>query len=127
MHLVAQGLSNREVAAQLFLSTRTIDFHLRNVFRKLNISSRTQLARLDLDGPGEQTMPAREPGDTAGASLDIPPTVAAVAGGRHQHAQYQSVVSSGRDTYARVRHCRGPSLRCPNRTITWAVPGRAQL
>ena len=61
VHLVAQGLSNREVAAQLFLSTRTIDFHLRNVFRKLNISSRTQLARLDLDGPGEQTMPAGKP------------------------------------------------------------------
>ena len=51
VHLVAQGLSNREVAAQLFLSSRTIDFHLRNVFRKLNISSRTQLARLDLVGP----------------------------------------------------------------------------
>jgi DNA-binding CsgD family transcriptional regulator len=46
---VAQGLSNREVAAQLFLSPRTIDFHLRNVFRKLGLSSRTQLARLDLD------------------------------------------------------------------------------
>ncbi len=61
VHLVAQGLSNREVAAQLFLSPRTIDFHLRNVFRKLNISSRTQLARLDLDGPGEQTMPAGKP------------------------------------------------------------------
>ena len=42
--LVAEGLSNREVAAQLFLSPRTIDFHLRNVFRKLGISSRMQLA-----------------------------------------------------------------------------------
>ena len=61
VHLVAQGLSNREVAAQLFLSSRTIDFHLRNVLRKLNISSRTQLARLDLDGPGEQTTPAPKP------------------------------------------------------------------
>jgi DNA-binding CsgD family transcriptional regulator len=47
---VAQGLSNREVAAQLFLSPRTIEFHLRNVFRKLGLTSRTQLARLDLDG-----------------------------------------------------------------------------
>jgi DNA-binding NarL/FixJ family response regulator len=53
--LVAQGLSNREVAAQLFLSPRTIDFHLRNVFRKLGVTSRMQLAQLDLeqeDGDG---------------------------------------------------------------------------
>ena len=46
---VAEGLTNREVAAQLFLSPRTIDFHLRNVYRKLSISSRTALARLDFD------------------------------------------------------------------------------
>lgn len=46
--LVAQGLSNKEVGAKLFLSPRTIDFHLRNVFRKLDISSRTQLAGLHL-------------------------------------------------------------------------------
>ncbi len=46
---VAQGLTNRDVAAQLYLSPRTIDFHLRNVFRKLGIASRTQLARLELD------------------------------------------------------------------------------
>ena len=46
---VAQGLSTREVAAQLFLSPRTIDFHLRNVFTKTGISSRAELARLALD------------------------------------------------------------------------------
>jgi DNA-binding CsgD family transcriptional regulator len=41
---VAGGLSNKEVAAQLFLSPRTIDAHLRSVFAKLGITSRMQLA-----------------------------------------------------------------------------------
>ena len=36
--LVQQGLSNREVAAQLFVSPRTVDFHLRNVFAKTGIT-----------------------------------------------------------------------------------------
>ena len=45
---VAQGLSNREVAAELFLSPRTIDFHLRNVFAKTGITSRSELARINL-------------------------------------------------------------------------------
>jgi DNA-binding CsgD family transcriptional regulator len=48
-HFVAQGLTNREVAAQLFLSPRTIAAQLRNSFRKLGISSRTELARLHLE------------------------------------------------------------------------------
>lgn len=62
--LVAEGLSNRDVAAQLFLSPRTIDFHLRNVFRKLGISSRMQLVQLDLGRPavgGRSTEPAIAP------------------------------------------------------------------
>jgi DNA-binding CsgD family transcriptional regulator len=46
--LVAEGLTNREVAAQLYLSPRTIDYHLRKVFAKLGIASRTELARHSL-------------------------------------------------------------------------------
>ncbi|MFD6346415.1 ATP-binding protein [Streptomyces roseolus] len=46
--LVATGATSREVATQLFLSPRTIDAHLRNVFRKLGITSRRQLRDLPL-------------------------------------------------------------------------------
>ena len=62
------GLTNREVAAQLFVSPRTVDFHLRNVFRKLGITTRTELARLDPPGR-KQVEPSGKPGDFAGASL----------------------------------------------------------
>ncbi|MGK5114657.1 ATP-binding protein [Geodermatophilus sp. CPCC 205506] len=46
---VASGLPTRTVAAQLFLSPRTVDFHLRNVFAKLGISSRSELAAQSFD------------------------------------------------------------------------------
>ena len=49
-HAVARAATNREVAAELFLSPKTIDFHLGRVYRKLDIHSRAELATLVAEG-----------------------------------------------------------------------------
>jgi DNA-binding CsgD family transcriptional regulator len=62
--LVAEGRTNKEVAAALYLSPKTIEAHLRNVFRKLGVRSRTELARrvlTDSQSQGISSFPEHPP------------------------------------------------------------------
>ncbi|MDT4950492.1 MAG: hypothetical protein QOJ37_3087, partial [Pseudonocardiales bacterium] len=57
--LVARGMSNKEAAADCWISPRTVAFHLRNVFSKTGVTSRGELAQLGLATPSvRQTAPA---------------------------------------------------------------------
>ena len=47
--LVADGLTSRQIATELFVSPRTIDAHLTHIYRKLDINSRARLAALVVD------------------------------------------------------------------------------
>lgn len=44
LNAIAKGLPNRDAAEELYISIRTVDFHLRNIYRKLSVRNRYQLA-----------------------------------------------------------------------------------
>ncbi len=45
-HLVGEGKTNKEIATQLYLSPKTIEYHLANAYRRLGVHSRVELARV---------------------------------------------------------------------------------
>ena len=54
--LVAQGLTNRQIADRVFVAPSTVHWHLKNIFRKLGIQNRTQLALIaeELDAANQR-------------------------------------------------------------------------
>jgi DNA-binding CsgD family transcriptional regulator len=79
--LVVQGLTNQQIADQLFISVHTVAFHLRQVYRKLGINSRVELARVTLQRSGYR------PPYRFGGSLGPGPTSCGVVdhrGGRRE-------------------------------------------
>jgi DNA-binding CsgD family transcriptional regulator len=66
---VGNGLSNRQAAEKLFLSVKTVDFHLQGIYRKLGVRNRTQLAAIVLSGAGGG-------GIAAGTGADPAPALA---------------------------------------------------
>ncbi|MCJ7695593.1 MAG: LuxR C-terminal-related transcriptional regulator [Anaerolineaceae bacterium] len=62
LKLVAQGLSNKDIAQALFISVNTVKVHLRNIFEKINVSSRTEATLYAIENsiiksPGPDTIP----------------------------------------------------------------------
>lgn len=48
--LVARGLTNPEVASQLYVSRKAVEYHLSNVYAKLGVSGRRDLRKMELQG-----------------------------------------------------------------------------
>jgi DNA-binding NarL/FixJ family response regulator len=60
---IAEGATNKEAAAMLFLSPKTIEFHLGNVYRELGVGCRSQLTRLIWDVPSRAIVSVTQGGE----------------------------------------------------------------
>jgi DNA-binding CsgD family transcriptional regulator len=73
---VARGASNREIAAELFVTNKTVEFHLRQIYRKLGVSSRAQLVATLANGrllsTGDPSPPTGGPPLTHGEPPRLP-------------------------------------------------------
>ena len=87
--LVAQGLSNQQTADRMYVSTHTVAFHLRQIFRKLDISSRVDLVRLMAEQPpgwenGQAVPGSRAAGGGDGYGSTVGPPGAREPGRDHE-------------------------------------------
>lgn len=69
LHLAIGGLSNEEIAARLAISRRTVEAHMRTLFRKTGVTRRAQLAVLYQGGDAGAELPVPESLDTDGSAL----------------------------------------------------------
>ncbi len=88
LHLVASGASNKEIASALFISTNTVKVHLRNIFSKIGVTSRTEAAMIAITtGLVEVPGGARGGPEGLGTLEDLLP-----AGGRGTGWKFQKVL-----------------------------------
>ena len=136
--LVAPGRTNREVAAQLFTTVGTVEAHLTRIYRKLDVRSRTELARRVADGTldladDERTralsgFPGRAPRAptygrvVGGGARDVPGRELRAAARRVEAAAITSRLPFRRRVIAeRVSYSGGPLLR-PHRRGDVSLP-----
>jgi DNA-binding CsgD family transcriptional regulator len=80
--IVAEGLTNAQVAERLFVSRHTVDFHLRQIFRKLAVRSRTELARSALGAEEHRSARTVNSAESGGLRTRVPDSAELVSSRR---------------------------------------------